>query len=161
MTPPVAGRFVTEALLRQGVDRATGNRRISAASAYWRWLVKRAGVPASPWRGQSLSRQARARAGGRDKRSAALSKRFGRYRRAVGVHEREDGRRHSRVDFHSWRRWFVTEARNAGADQAVVAAVVGHEVGNITYDVYAGGPSEALLRVCVEAVRVPTLPPTP
>ena len=64
-------------------------------------------------------------------RSSALSKRFGRYRQALGVHEREDGRRHSRVDFHSWRRWFVTKARSAGIDRWVVAAVVGHGVGNL------------------------------
>jgi hypothetical protein len=43
-------------------------------------------------------------------RSAPLSKRFGRYRQTVGVHEREEGRRHSAVDFHSFRRWFVTTA---------------------------------------------------
>ena len=42
--------------------------------------------------------------------------------------------RHSRVDFHSWRRWFITKAR-AKHDRAVVAAVVGHETGNITDDV--------------------------
>src|ERR1044072_1433094 len=39
---------------------------------------------------------------------------FGRYRRVLGVHEGVDGARHSRVDFHSWRRWFITAARNAG-----------------------------------------------
>ncbi|MBN8872668.1 MAG: tyrosine-type recombinase/integrase [Rhodospirillales bacterium] len=88
-------------------------------------------------------------------RSAALSKRFGRYRQDCGVHDREEGKRHSRVDFHSFRRWFVTRARNAGIDRAVVAAVVGHEVGNLTDDVYSGGPAEALLRACIEAVRLP------
>lgn len=88
-------------------------------------------------------------------RSAALSKRFGRHRQALGVHDREEGRRHSRVDFHSWRRWFVTEARRAGIDRAVVAAVVGHETGSITDDVYSGGPGTAQLRACVEAVRLP------
>jgi integrase len=66
-----------------------------------------------------------------------------------------DGARHSRVDFHSWRRWFITAARNAGVDRAVVAAVVGHEVGNLTDDTYSGGPDEKLLRACVEAVRLP------
>ena len=42
-------------------------------------------------------------------------------------------------------------ARNASQDRAVVAAVVGHEVGNLTDDVYHGG----LRRACVEAVRLP------
>jgi integrase len=85
-------------------------------------------------------------------RSAAISKAFGRYRQRLGVHDRAEGVRHSRVDFHSWRRWFVTQARNAGVDRAVVAAVVGHEAGNLTDDTYSGGPNERLLRACVEAV---------
>lgn len=69
-------------------------------------------------------------ADGNGPRSGALSQRFVRYRRGLGVHEREDGRRHSRVDFHSARRWFVTQCRQAGIDRATVAAVVGHEVGH-------------------------------
>ena len=253
VTDVVAGRYVTEQLVARGVHWATANRRITAASAYWRWLRKRAGVKANPWAGQSLSkaagrngdktkrpfsdaeaamlltgdagieladamhvaalsgmrleeiyrltvadcadrwfrvRHAKTRAGvrrvpvhsalaaivtrrcegkpanaflfhepgpvrdGRE-RSMALSKRFGRYRQALGVHETVDGARHSRVDFHSWRRWFITAARNAGVDRAVVAAVVGHEVGNLTDDTYSGGPDEKLLRACVEAVRLP------
>jgi integrase len=88
-------------------------------------------------------------------RSGSQSQRFGRYRQTVGVHEREDGARHSRISFHSFRHWFVTKARNAGIDRAVVAAVVGHESGNLTDDVYSGGPAERLLRACVEAVRLP------
>jgi integrase len=249
----VAGRYVTEHLLARGVHWATANRRITAASAYWRWLRKRAGVKVNPWTGQSLSkragrngdktkrpfsdaeaatlltggagieladamhvaalsgmrleeiyrltaadctggwfrvRDAKTRAGRRRvpihpalaalvarrckgkpgsaflfhepgpvrdgrERSMALSKRFGYYRRTLGVHETLNGARHSRVDFHSWRRWFITAARNAGVDRAVVAAVVGHEVGNLTDDTYSGGPDEKLLRACVEAVRLP------
>jgi integrase len=93
------------------------------------------------------------KADGRE-RSAAISKRFGRYRQGVGVHDREDGQRHSRVDFHSMRRWFITEARK-GFDRAVVAAVVGHENGNITDDVYSGGPDMDTKRRCVESVQLP------
>jgi integrase len=66
-----------------------------------------------------------------------------------------DRKRRSNIDFHSWRRWFVTKAREAGIDRAVVAAVVGHETGNITDDVYSGGPSAKLKRACVEAVKPP------
>jgi integrase len=253
VTDVVAGQYVTEQLVGRGVHWATANRRITAASAYWRWLRKRAGVKANPWAGQSLSkavggngdkskrpfsdgeaamlltgdagieladamrvaalsgmrleeiyrltvadcvgrwfrvRYAKTRAGlrrvpihpalaaivarrcegkpataflfhepgpvraGRE-RSMALSKPFGHYRRALGVHEAVDGARHSRVDFHSWHRWFITTARNAGVDRAAVAAVVGHEVGNLTDDTYSGGPDEKLLRACVEAVRLP------
>jgi integrase len=254
-TDHVAGRFVTEALVGKGVHWATANRKITAASAYWRWMRKRAGITAAPWAGQSMAksaawgverskrpftdfevatlmagdpeaeladamrvaalsgmrieeiyrltvsdcagtwfriRHAKTRAGvrrvpihsaladivgrrsegkaadtflfheagpiraGRE-RSMALSKRFGRYRRSLGVHDQLAGARHSRVDFHSWRRWFVTTARNAGVDRATVAAVVGHETGNLTDDTYSGGPGERLLRACVEAVRLPPL----
>lgn len=260
VTPSVAGRFVTEELIGKGVDWGTGNRRISAASAYWRWLIKRAGLTTNPWSGQSLARSAQARVAAKTKRafttgevamllagpadaeladamrlaaltgarieelyrlqvgdcrngwldirvsktragqrripvhadlepiiarrsagkaiadyifhepkskdgnrerSSAMSKRFGRYRQSLEVEERDDGRRHSRIDFHSWRRWFVTEARRAGIDRAVVAAVVGHRVGNLTDDVYADGPDAALLRRCVEAVRLPSSSPEP
>jgi integrase len=259
-TRPVVGRFVTDALVSQGIDRGTANRKISAASSYWRWLVKRAGVKENPWSGQSLSRSTRAdlterrvrpftdaevatllagdadpemadairvaalsgmrldelyrltvadcaggwfdlrraktRAGirrvpihsalariiarrtegkpagaflfpepgaakpGRE-RSMAVSKRFGRYRIGLGVDERVDGRRHSRITFHSLRRWFVTKARGAGFDRAVVAAIVGHEAGNITDDAYSGGPDDELKRRCVEAVRLPEVESRP
>jgi len=89
-------------------------------------------------------------------RSMSIIKRFVTYRRGLGVDETVAGRRHGRIDLHSWRRWFVTAARNAGIDRAVVAAVVGHEAGNITDDTYSGGPSMTLARACVEAVRLPT-----
>jgi hypothetical protein len=36
-----------------------------------------------------------------------------------------------------------------------VAAIVGQEVGNITDDLYSGGPSDARKRDCVEAVKLP------
>src|SRR5262249_17344581 len=43
-------------------------------------------------------------------RSGMASKAFGRYRQSVGVHDVVEGARQSRVDFHSWRRWFITTA---------------------------------------------------
>jgi hypothetical protein len=46
-------------------------------------------------------------------------------------------------------------SRISNGDRAVVAAVVGHEVGNLTDDTYSGGPGEKLLRACVEAVQLP------
>ena len=88
-------------------------------------------------------------------RSANLSHTFTSYRQSVGVHEKKAGFRQSHVDFHSLRRWFVTKARNAGIDRAVVAAVVGHEAGNLTDDTYSGGPSRDQRQACVEAVILP------
>jgi integrase len=91
---------------------------------------------------------------GRD-RGMAASKRFGYFRKRQGVHEAVEGSQQSRVDFHSLRRWFITAALNAGVARETVAAVVGHEAGNITADVYSGGPSDDRKRACVEAVRLP------
>lgn len=260
-TKATAGRYVTETMVRPKVDPNTGNRWISAASAYWRWMGKRAGVDVNPWQGQSLAKTSVRSNGGvkskrpatdaevralldgspgqeladlirvaalsgmrleevyrltvadcaggwfrvrvsktaagvrrvpihselsgivagrcKDKppgaflfheagaakegreRSAAVSKRFGRYRKAQGVHDGKEGRRASAVDFHSLRRWFITTARNAGQDRAMVAAVVGHEAGNITDDVYSSGPSDEVRRSVVEAVKLPvSLSPT-
>jgi hypothetical protein len=44
----------------------------------------------------------------------------------------------------------------AGFDRSIVAAIVGQEVGNITDDLYSGGPSDGRKRECVEAVKLPT-----
>ena len=57
-TRRVAGRYVSDTIVTPGVHPVTGNRWLSAASAYWRWLMKRAGVEASPWTGQSLAKPA-------------------------------------------------------------------------------------------------------
>ena len=88
-------------------------------------------------------------------RSMAASKRFGHYRKRLGIDAPIPGNRQSAIDFHSWRRRFVTMARNAGIDRATVAAVVGHEAGNVTDDVYSSGPRNDLLRACIEAVTLP------
>jgi len=253
ITKEVAGRYVSQELVSKKIHWATGNRKITACSAYWRWLMKRTAVSVNPWSGQSLSKVGKAKNGDRPKRpfsddevrsllagradpeladvmrvaalsgmrleeiyrltaadcaggwfavnqsktdagvrrvpihpaleaivarrchgkrdtaylfpeageakegrerSAAVSKRFGRYRQTVGVHDRAKGKRHSRVDFHSWRRWFITTARNAGIDRAVVAATVGHEAGNLTDDVYSRVAGAALV-ACVAAVQLP------
>jgi integrase len=253
-TRAIAGRYVTETMVRPKINPSTANRWISAASAYWRWMSKRAGMDVNPWQNQSLAKAPSRSGGERDKRPAtddemrllldgspgqeladlirvaalsgmrleevyrltvkdcdggwfnvrvsktpagvrrvpthselaaivarrckdkqptdylfheagpakegrersmAISKRFGRYRQVQGVHDAKEGRRASAVDFHSLRRWFITTARNAHQDRAMVAAVVGHEAGNITDDVYSSGPSDALRRAVVEAVQLP------
>lgn len=89
-------------------------------------------------------------------RSAAVSKRFGRYREAVGVHDRDEGRRRSRVNFHSFRRWHITRALQANQPLRVVQQVVGHKLAGMTEGVYFGGDTVETKRACVEAVRLPT-----
>jgi integrase len=253
VTKSVAGRYASH-FVKAGGERKTANRKISAVSAYWRWLIKRTERETNPWTGQSLSKarrpgEAKAKrgyldaellallrgdpgeeladairigaltgarleeiyrlriadcrggwfsiregktaaavrrvpihadlspiidrrcqgkpdgayllheAGGDPKpgreRSMPASKRFGRYRKAVGVDERPEGRRSSRVDFHSLRRWFTTTARNKGVDLATVQAIIGHDTGNLADDVYSDGPDDGLLRRAVEVVRLP------
>jgi integrase len=88
-------------------------------------------------------------------RSMAISKRFGRYRKSLGVDDHVEGQRQSRITAHSLRNWFITEARNAGIDVATVSAVVGQKVGNLADDLYSGGPTMDQRRKCVEAVTLP------
>jgi integrase len=89
-------------------------------------------------------------------RSAAASQAFTRYRRSVGVEERGDGQRQSKVDFHSWRRWFITQAERAGQPPHIIEAVVGHKRAGMSMGLYSAGPSLDQLRACVEAVSLST-----
>jgi integrase len=89
------------------------------------------------------------------KRSDPASKRFTRYRRAAGVDEARDGKRRSLVNFHSFRKWFVTKAEQAGVPGETIKIVVGHKRQDVTFGVYSGGPSEQQKRACVEAIKLP------
>ena len=92
------------------------------------------------------------------KPSAAAGQEFTRYRRAIGVDEQVEGRRRARVNFHSWRRWFVTEALRAGHPLHVVSALVGHEDGQkgVTVRAYfRDGPSAEQFRAVVKSVQPP------
>ncbi len=88
-------------------------------------------------------------------RSVPMSKRFGRYRQGCKVHEVAEGRRGSAVDFHSWRRWFTTEAERAGIAPHVIDYVTGHDRPGETLGRYSAGPSDEQLRACVGAVALP------
>ena len=89
--------------------------------------------------------------------SAAFVKRFGYYRARVGIGEKREGIRRSLVNLHSFRRWFITKAEQAGIAPWVMAAVVGHARQGMTLGTYSRGPSEEQLRECVVAVRLPSL----
>jgi integrase len=91
-------------------------------------------------------------------RGMAFSKRFATYRRRQGVDDmRGQGgnRRRSRVNFHSFRRWFSTKCEQAGVPEALAARVLGHKISSMSYGVYSGGASLEQLRGVVEAVRLP------
>ena len=95
------------------------------------------------------------------KRSPNAIARFHRYRVEMRVHDQAEGQRQSRVNFHSWRRWFITEALRAGQLERVVKQVVGHKLpkANVTLGVYFGGDTLEMLRACVEAVKLPAEKP--
>ncbi len=93
--------------------------------------------------------------GSQRERSMPAVKAFGRYRVALGIDERREGRKRSLINFHSFRRWFITKAERAGIPEATIASVVGHKRPGMTFGVYSAGPGLELLRHCVEAVKLP------
>jgi integrase len=88
-------------------------------------------------------------------RSYKTSNHFTDYRREVGVDDQKEGKRRSLVNFHSFRRWFITKAEQAGQPESIIAAVVGHKRNGITLGVYSAGPLLEQARQCVEAVKLP------
>ncbi|MDR6816279.1 integrase [Neorhizobium sp. 2083] len=90
-------------------------------------------------------------------RSFKTSNQFTAYARSIGVREELDGRRRSLINFHSFRRWFITQAERAGQPESIIAAVVGHKRQGMTLGVYSAGPAIEQARACVEAVRLPSL----
>lgn len=94
-----------------------------------------------------------------DRPADTFGKRFNRYRKARGVDDKRDGKRRSLVNFHSTRRWFVSEAERAGHPEATVAVIVGHaekRAKGFTFGAYnPGGPSGAQRRAVVESVVLP------
>lgn len=100
-------------------------------------------------------------------RSGAASKRFGHYRRGIGLDERPNKKLKSNIDFHSLRRWFIKSARDAlfagatGYNPWTIADVVGHEDDDLkdtlkmTLGLYPGTSPDDALRACVAAVTLP------
>jgi site-specific recombinase XerC len=80
---------------------------------------------------------------------------FGDFRRRVGVDEQVQGNRRSRVNYHSFRRWWITKAEQAGVQENLIGAVVGHKRPGLSLGLYSAGPSLEQLRQAVEAVRLP------
>ena len=94
-------------------------------------------------------------------RSFAASKDFTTYRRSLGVDEVIAGKRRSRVNFHSWRRWFITKSERAGTPDAMIAAIVGHTRKGMTLGHYSEGPEMVAARKAIRRVKLPPLDGTP
>jgi integrase len=86
-----------------------------------------------------------------------FGKRFRRYRLAVGVDDKREGKRRSLVNFHSARHWFARTASFAGQSDKIIGSVIGHrpDKKNVTWAVYIRESSEEQRQACVEAVRLP------
>lgn len=89
-------------------------------------------------------------------RSAYFSKRYTVYTKAIGVREELAGKRRSLVNFHSFRRWFITKMERAGVNGDISAAIVGHKRSGLTLGRYSEGPE---MRQAIEAVAKVRLPP--
>lgn len=74
-----------------------------------------------------------------------MSKRFGRLKTALG---------YSRLHvYHSIRKTAVTQMQHKGAPALVIPAIVGHETGSITFDVYSAGASMEQKREAIELLH--------
>lgn len=101
----------------------------------------------------------------RKERGQRLTKSFGTYRVSLGVDDPRDSDGKSRVNFHSFRRWFITRATAALNEGAVgytpwtVAEVVAHSKGDMPLDMtmshYKAPDKAKAWQACVEAVLLP------
>lgn len=94
-------------------------------------------------------------------RSFKASNHFTDYRREVGVDDVVEGKRRSLVNFHSFRRWFISRMEQAGVEEELIAAIVGHKRGSITLDVYSEGPDMRRAREAIAKLRLPPLDGSP
>jgi hypothetical protein len=88
-------------------------------------------------------------------RSHRASKLFTAYRRSVGVDETVEGKRRSLVNFHSYRRWWITRAEREGVPENLIASIVAHKRPGLSLGLYSSGPSIEQLRTAIEAVTLP------
>jgi integrase len=102
-----------------------------------------------------LIHEANSSGGWGNERSMPFTKRFQTYRISCGVDELLEGHRRSRVNFHSWRRWFITKADRAGLRREDIERTVGHKVQGMSLGLYSGGASVEQLRAVVESVTLP------
>lgn len=101
----------------------------------------------------------------RKERGQMLTKSFGTYRKSVGVHDPRPRDGKSRVDFHSFRRWFISRASVAlnegatGFSPWTIAEVVAHSQDDMPLDMtmrhYKDPDATKAQRACIEAVQLP------
>lgn len=136
----------------RGGKTAAARRRVPVHSELSALVARRStGKPASAFLFDELASK-------NPERTDPIGKKFTRHRRGFGIQDGE-GRR-SLVNFHSFRRWFITAAVNADQPPHMVSLVVGHTEGRkgMTLGRYWQGGDDNALRAVVEAVKLPPLP---
>jgi integrase len=101
------------------------------------------------------------KAGSMRERSFKASNHFTEYRRSLKVSEVVEGKRRSLVNFHSFRRYFITAMERAGVQGNLISAIVGHQRSSITLDVYSEGPAMKAARRAIAKLRLPPLDGSP
>jgi integrase len=96
-------------------------------------------------------------AGSVRERSSYFSKRFTAYRRSLGVTDERDEKRRSLLNFHSFRRWFITKGERAGISGDLLAAIVGHKRSGLTLGHYSEGPEIMQARRAIRKIQLPPL----
>lgn len=94
-------------------------------------------------------------------RSSYFSKRYTKYTSDLGVRDEEHGRRRSKINFHSWRRWFITKLERARVREPLIAAIVGHKRPGMTLGLYSGGPEFLEAQEAIALVKLPPLDGSP
>lgn len=94
-------------------------------------------------------------------RSFKASNHFTTYRRSVGVDDILPGRRRSLVNFHSFRRWFISRLEQAGVIESMISAIVGHKRSSIALDIYSEGPHMRAARKAIAKLKLPPLDGSP
>jgi integrase len=82
-------------------------------------------------------------------------------RRSLGVADMADGKRRSLVNFHSWRRWFISKMERSAVNGDLIAAIVGHKRSGLTLGRYSAGPEMEAAKVAIAKVLLPPLDGSP
>nr|WP_245364824.1 MULTISPECIES: tyrosine-type recombinase/integrase [Methylobacterium] len=90
-------------------------------------------------------------------RSSYYSKRFTKYSRDIKVRDELEGKRRSLINFHSFRRWFITKMERAAVPGDLIAAIVGHKRSGLTLGRYSDGPEMGAAIEAIKKVRMPPL----
>ncbi|WP_342108704.1 integrase [Methylobacterium sp. SI9] len=94
-------------------------------------------------------------------RSAYFSKRYTKYTSDIGVRDERDDKRRSLTNFHSLRRWFITEMERARVREGLISAIVGHRRKGLTFGLYSDGPEFQEATEAIARIKLPPIDGTP